>query len=363
MCWFVSSLSQIRKSCLNALSDLESSWLKRNSGGFVYYLVKSIICILSCIPLVLKSNTLKAQMHESLSVGILLQTEAFYSFSNKEIQSGSVFNVSNARINIYGSFEDGYFYRTQVNFVRDPILMDAFVGYDFRDGLRFTAGAQKPRQNLDFLVSRSDRLFITQALLTSYLSGSREIGFSLQGDFRDFYYFFGLFNGNGLGRKNDENGKIYLSYRLQWNLNPQILEIAMSGSKGDRFDNYWRDGYILAGETSVFGLDMHGSFQHVFALAEFGYGSLKLKDGDGLSFTESVTSYYVTLGCHLTEKIDVLSRYQTLQLKKRGVERNIVTLGSNYQATKAAAFQGNLDVEYIGNRKKYSVGAEFQLAF
>ncbi len=109
---------------------------------------------------VLLSNSTLAQYDNSLdqikstiqkdafTVNSLLQSGFRYSLQDDNFQSGRTFEAANARFSVKGILDYKFYYRIHFNLVREPNLLDAYIGYKFNDALSITTGAMKPNRYL-----------------------------------------------------------------------------------------------------------------------------------------------------------------------------------------------------------------------
>ena len=74
---------------------------------------------------------------DAFTVNVLLQSGFRYSLQNDNFQGGRTFEASNARLSVKGILDNKFFYRIHLNFVREPNLLDAYLGVNFlRIGLK-----------------------------------------------------------------------------------------------------------------------------------------------------------------------------------------------------------------------------------
>lgn len=280
---------------------------------------------------------------ESFKVNALIQAGLRYSFYDDDFQGGRTFEAANARLSFSGTIDDRFYYRVLFNLVKEPNLLDAFIGYRYGDGFRITAGAMKPDQTLDFLPDPGSTDFVDRTRITGLLVQARDIGISAQGDINNFYYYSGIFNGNKLSGNN--NNKFYGIIRLQYtfrDLIPGDLQVGVSGSHGNspgvRSGSY---GPLLRGERTIYGADIRMEAARVLLAAEYLAGNLETIALPGRK--ETISGYYFTGGYRFLESTMALARWQSWGYKQLGFCDNQLTFGINQDLTGLTSFQLNLD--------------------
>lgn len=249
---------------------------------------------------------------EALTVNALLQSGfRYYSLENDNFQGGRTFEAANARLSVSGIFDNDFFYKLQVNFVSEPNLLDAYIGYKFNDAFLITAGSMKPKQSHDYIPSPGSTDFIDRTHITGLLVQSREIGASAEGNLGEFYYFTGIFNGNK-NLSTNNNNTFYGIGSLQYNFNdflPGNFQIAIQGSYGD-CDSV-RSGNIgpkLRGERTIYGGYLRWETNKIIFSAEYMEGLLETIDF--INTREKISGYYITTGYKAFEKTHFLARWQ-----------------------------------------------------
>lgn len=337
--------------------------------------MKNIITLL--IMLILFSNHIFAQEEplmdqlkstfqtEALTVNALLQSGFRYSLENDNFQGGRTFETANARLSVSGILDNNFFYKIQVNFVSEPNLLDAFIGYKFNDAFFITVGSMKPKQSLDYIPGPGSTDFIDRTHITGLLVQSREIGVSAEGNIGDFYYFTGLFNGNKNLNSNNNN-KFYGITRAQYHfmdLLPGNLQIAIQGSYGDSDGvQSGSNGPLLRGERLIYGGDLRWETKKTIFAAEYMEGLLETVDF--INTKEKISGYYITTGYKAFEKTHFLLRWQSWSFREANFTNNQLTFGINQTFTSTCSFQFGFDAYFPEKTdKQYGISLLLQIMF
>ncbi len=284
--------------------------------------------------------------HEAFMLNLLVQSGFRYSLSDDDFQGGRTFEVANARVSLRGEIDNRFYYRILVNMASEPNLLDAYAGYRHSDALRITAGAMKPSQTADYIVSPQETDFVDRARITGHLVQSREIGLAAEGDINGFYYYSGIFNGSRLTDNN--NNKFYGIGRLQYTFDdavPGTLQVAVSGSHGDsRGIRSGSVGPVLRGERSIYGADLRMETATVLLAAEYLAGNVEIAELPGSK--ELISGYYLTGGYRFAESTMALVRWQSWGYRERDFRDNQLTFGINHDFTGITSFQANFDAYF-----------------
>jgi len=318
-----------------------------------------------------------AVQHDPFTVNLLLQGGFRFSLEDDNFQGGRTFEAANARVNIRGTIDKRFYYRLQFNMVREPNLLDAFVGYKLHDAFRFTAGAMKPQQSIDFIPGAHATDFIDRTKIAGQLVQSREIGISAEGDIRGFYYFAGLFNGTRLADNN--NNKFYGIGRLQYTLRsftPGKFQLGIQGSHGDSPGVIsGSNGPLLRGERTIYGGDIRIETKRLLLAVEYLSGDVEIDALNGINenngenddlpvITENISGYYITGGYKLFENTMFLARWQSWGYKKADWRDNQLTFGINHDFISLTSFQFNFDTYFPDEGdNKYGISLILQVYF
>jgi hypothetical protein len=332
--------------------------------------MKKIVPLLAILCLSL-TNTTTAQENQSLNeqlrahlhkdyftLNLLIQSEGRYSFQDDNFQGGRSFNATNARVSMRGILNGGFFYRLFADAAPQPVLLDAYAGYKHSDAFRFMIGSMKPRQTLDYIPDPASYNFVDRATITGLLVGSREIGVAATGDIGGFYYYTGLFNGNGLNSNN--NNKFYGIGRLQYTIKkdlPGYIQFALSGSHGNSEGTpSGSSGPLLRGKRSIFGSDIEIALNRLYLAAEYLQGNLQTTDLPNAN--ELISGYYFTGGWRFSKKTMSFARWQSYSYKEAGTTESKLTMGTNINFTDIVGLVCNLDA-FMPNEGDTKYGASF----
>lgn len=310
-------------------------------------------------------SQLKSRLQtENFRLGLLVQTNFRYSFEDDNFHGGRTFQLANARVDLRGNLDGGFFYRVFVNMASEPNLLDAYIGYRYDNRLRIIAGAQKPQQTTDFIPPPQSTDFMSRARITGLLVQRREIGISAQGDIDNFYYYAGLFNGSGLSANN--NNRLYAIGRLQYTAReiiPGFIRFAVSGSHGNSAGiNSGANGPLLRGTRSIYGADIHAETDRFKFKAEYLAGELETVRSPLTS--ETISGYYITGGYKIDPKWMFVTRFQGWYFDYNDETHTQITLGAKYQATSLISFRFNIDVYSPENGDSQSgAGVMMQFSF
>jgi hypothetical protein len=285
-------------------------------------------------------ETVKAEKPE---LKIALKPVLFYSLGEDNFQGGRTFDMKFAAILLKGKLDDHFYYFLQADMSGEPNLLDAYIGYKHSEKLRIQAGAQKPKQTLDYLPDPVYTDFVSYSKITGLLVQSREIGVSAEGNSNGLFYFLGIFNGSGLIKNN--NNKFYSIGRVQYTFNlPQsgFLTLGLHGSYGDspgiRTGTY---GPKLRGERTISGTDLRMEAGRWLLAAEYTSGLVAIVDLPDTN--ETISGYFLTAGYRALKKTQILGRYQSWSYKELNSLANQITLGINHKFTKNTGLQFNFD--------------------
>ena len=292
---------------------------------------------------------------EPFTMNVLVQAGLKYSLKDDDFQGGRTFEATNARISMKGSWDSGFYYRLFFNLVREPNVLDAYIGYKFSDELRLAFGAMKPLQTLDFIPDPGTMDFVHRTQITGLLVQSREIGVSAIGDLGKFFYFVGLYNGSGLQRRNNNN-RFYSIGRLQYRIAESSrgkLELAISGSNGNSPGIVsGNSGPLLRGQRTIWGSDLRLEWNRWLLAAEYLSGRLEIEDIEDRK--EKISGYYFTGGYYFMERSIFLSRWQSWEFREGNYKDHQLTLGINHDFNDMIAFQLNYDLYLPDEGEKQS---------
>ena len=250
--------------------------------------------------------------NEYFSVGGLLQTRADYQFNRINGENG--FSVGNARIQVYGEFDEKFGYQLQANFLNNKSLLDANMHYNFTQSFAVKAGLFKSPFSYEYLTGAADIDFVNRSSVVNQLAPRRQIGLQLQGEMADgsFKYTAGMFNGNGFGlNENDDDQFLYVA-RLE-------TKSEVAGGADNNFVMGLNASYEqsesatagagllsqIEGEQLLLGADTRINYNNMMLAGEFIYSTINADVG-----TEyNPFGYHVTGGYFITPKTQLLARW------------------------------------------------------
>lgn len=292
--------------------------------------------------------------HDVCTVNALVQTGMRFSLADDDFQGGRTFEAGNARISVSGILDGGFYYRLYFNVLRQPSILDAFIGYEYSEALRVTAGAMKPKQSLDYIPDPGSTDFIDRTVISSLLVQSREIGVALDGQYQGLFYYTGLFNGNKMLTNN--NNAFYGIGRLGYTLDdplPGRLEFALQGSHG-KSDGVvsGSTGPVLRGKRTIYGADIRWETDATLLAGEYLEGKLETENNPEEALT--ISGYYVTAGYRVAEKSMLLLRMQAWDAGHTDMSNTQYTIGINHTFTSNVSAQFNIDVYQPGSGDRQS---------
>jgi hypothetical protein len=157
------------------------------------------------------------------------------SLANLE-QDQSSFMVRRARTKITGN---AYWTWLKYNFQYDwaqPILRDFNLDLTKFSEASLRLGRAKVIYNDERVTSSSKQQFVNRSIVNDIFTVDRQQGAQLYGrlfpkDWYDFSYALGVFGGQGVGERNNDDDKMMYSARLQWNLLGNELEFSQSDTE------------------------------------------------------------------------------------------------------------------------------------
>ncbi|MDZ7720338.1 MAG: porin [Balneolaceae bacterium] len=277
---------------------------------------------------------------EEFSVGMLLQSIGNFSFTDDDFNGGNLFDIGATRLSFQGTVDNNFIYKMQIDFRRSVSIMDAQVGYAFSDNFRIITGAFKPFLSIDLDPNPGITDFINRARHVGAMMNSREIGITALGESGNLNYRVGMYNGNGLNRTND-GGFLYTA-RLGYlfpsdNSDFEIgLNTAVNQTEMERVGN---SGLISTGDRILYGFFTQYDSESLFGTFEFLQTQF---DTPQPNTEETITGFFATLGTHLSDKTDLLARWDHLEYDELDRKSELLTFGLNHQATQLVSFQVNL---------------------
>jgi hypothetical protein len=263
---------------------------------------------------------------------------------NEDIGGTRGFAVPHARLGVGGELDDGFHYRFQFDLARDPVLLDAYLGYRFSEGFNIRAGAQKPQISAEFIPTPAGIDFIGRARLVDANFRVREIGVNFFGGRGSLRYDVGIWNGTGLAATNADN-RFMVTGRLA-NEFSATEGVSLLGGLNVAY------GHCASGQCGVPGLppvDRHRSLG-----VDLRYESDRwIAAGEVLATTADVVPVALDddrlLGWHLTggyktsPETRLLVRWDRLERREVDlVTEDILLMGLNHDVSRLLALRFNL---------------------
>lgn len=311
------------------------------------------------------SEPLTEQMRDLLksdpfNVSLLLQSTANFSLKDDNFNGGKNFGLGATRLKLSGKADGGYDYNLQLDFRRSTSVFDASIGYRYSDGFRLEAGLQKPDIGLDLQPNPGNTDFINRARLIGVILNRRELGVSASGRFDQFDYTVSVFNGTGRSLSNDDNFMFAAKGAFTVDLeNDGSLYIGVNGAlNGTEGENI--SGLITQGDRLIYGAFVDYKSDSWFGAAEL---LMTTFESNQLSDDETITGAYVTFGNNVTQKDQLLARWDYISYDIVDDSSNLFILGWNHQATSVISFQVNALAQFDDNEEYFGLSGNFQYQF
>ncbi|TVQ67840.1 MAG: hypothetical protein EA360_01475 [Balneolaceae bacterium] len=294
------------------------------------------------------------------NIGILLQSEAVFSLDDDNFNGGRAFDLGATRMDVRGAVDGNFTYRFQLDYRQQISILDAQVGYRFSDKAHLIAGAFKPFTSRELDPGPGDTDFINRARLVRAMMNPREIGLTLRGRSDQFNYALGVYNGTGLSRMNDN--KFLYTVRLGYQVESEFgtFDFGFNGAfHNTESDSVGGTKVWSTGNRTTYGGFVTYNSDTFFGTVEF------LQSSFERAFTgdETLTGFYITAGRNLTDKDQVLARYDYIGYDAVDDKSDLIVLGWNHQATSLISFQVNLQAlirEDADNQMGISALMQFQ---
>lgn len=303
-------------------------------------------------------NLLKS---EPFNVSFLLQSTANFSLQDDNFQGGRGFGLGATRLKFNGNVDGGFNYNLQMDFRRSPSVFDAAIGYRNSAGFGLKAGLQKPDIGLDLQPNPGATDFINRARLVGTMLNTRELGVSASGAFDSFDYTVSVFNGTGRSLGNDDRFMVAVKGAFDVELeNDGSLYIgangALNSTQNERVGN--------TGFTSDENRLIYGAFAKYDSESWFGAAELLMTSFDGPGVNdETITGAYITLGNKVTDKDELLARWDHIGFDDTDSSSHLYILGWNHQATSVISLQVNALGQFDDGEEFFGLLGSFQFQF
>ncbi|PID88839.1 MAG: hypothetical protein CSB02_00660, partial [Bacteroidia bacterium] len=241
----------------------------------------------------------KSSFIDNANFGFIGQGNFSNTFNKDAVFTGKGFSFSNAFLLAYGTIDKHFYYTLMVNAVKDPILADAYIGYKYNKAFRVQLGAMRPMMSLDFLPDASVADFIHRTKISGHLVQAREVGLAVLGDIKNLHYYLGIYNGNKLSLKNNNNNFYYMG-RLQYsfhNVGNGTLKIGANGAYGDStMMQIGHGGPFVSNNRTIYGGDVFWKHNKMFVKAEYLQGEYDTQIQNSETVRDLLSGYYATVG-------------------------------------------------------------------
>ncbi|AXJ02285.1 Phosphate-selective porin O and P [Cyclonatronum proteinivorum] len=280
-----------------------------------------------------------------MSISFLHQSEFNFSLDDDNYNGGRGFDLGAQRLDVRGQLDSQFLYRFQLEFRNSPTILDAQLGYRVSPDFHVMFGAFKPFVSIDLDPNPGATDFINRARLVGTMMNSREIGITALGSPGNWNYRFGVYNGTGLTRDNDN--RFMYTGRLAYHVPVEDgrLNVGVSGFLNQTENaRVGRSGLTSEGDRYLYGGFVQfdrGMFISSFELLQTRFDAVELSGDE-----ETITSFFITLGLQVTDNTQLLVRWDYLDYDLTDRQSDLFILGWNYQATRTFSFQVNASAEF-----------------
>lgn len=275
-----------------------------------------------------------------LNVGLLIQVVGDYQY--ERIISTNGFNISNARLKLYGEFDKNIGYFLQTSFIKSPAILDAKIYYKLTEAVVFNAGLFKAPFSREFLTSAADIDFVNRSIVVSNLAPNRQIGFQVGGVISalNLNYSLGVFNGNRFTDNSNDNNRFMYAARLAYLPKVEEVKTEIAFNIAQSSDER---AYIppispeFTGDRLIVGADTRITFKDFLLSGEVIYANLKPNFGS----EQEAFGYQGTLGYSIITNLQALLRWESYSADKNLNSDNQVVLGLNFWPSKISELQLN----------------------
>lgn len=299
--------------------------------------------LLSKIPQ--KGIVVGSEQGKYLNIGGRVQADAY--FGDKVLRQKNTFDVRRARINISGRIAADVKYKVQIDAAgSSTVLKDGKVTWDKFEPVNLTAGQFHIPFGEEELTSSTKIHTMERSIVTEAIAPSRDRGAMLHGKLLDGFleYNAGVFNGNGTGKRNDNEkflyaGRVILT-PLKTEINGEKAKLQVGGaiaySEDDGLDLEDLGFEDFTGDRTLYSLN-----------GKFTWGPLTLRgeylradlDYDGMAATATKKAdparssvgdgWYGILSYFFLPKWEAVFKYEDFN-SDDAKDFDAVTLGLNY---------------------------------
>lgn len=307
------------------------------------------------------TNLLKS---DPFNVSFLMQSTANATLQDDDFNGGNRFGLGATRLKFNGNVDGGFNYNLQMDFRRNSSVVDAAIGYKVSDGFALKAGLQKPDIGLDLQPNPGATDFISRARLIGIMLNTREVGVSASGLIENFDYTISVFNGTGYSLQNDDRFMVAAKGAFTVDLdNDGSLYIgangAINGTEGEPVGS-GSFGLFSQGDRLTYGVFADYESDNWFGAAELLMTSF---ESSQVPDEETITGAYVTLGNNVTDKDQILARWDHIGYNEVDYKSNLFVFGWNHQATSVISLQVNALGQFDDGEEFFGLAGNFQFQF
>jgi len=281
------------------------------------------------------------------SVGALLQVVADYQ-GVRTFSGNNGYSIANARLKLSGDLDSGLSYLFQANFASSPSILDARLSYSLFSSVTLSVGQFKVPFGAEFLTSAANIDFVNRFQGISLLGPGRQIGVQLWSRFVDnrIHLLMGMFNGNAGSANNNDNmdflyaGRIEGVLPLRGGLDSKdklkvgtsfaLSKDTMIPAAGNLFSSF-------TGDRILFGADMR---MRIFSF-QLGSEFICARLSPISATTKTPCGLHGTLGYFVSDKVEVLGRWDSLWTDNLAPNSHLIVLGMNWWPSEPTELQVN----------------------
>jgi hypothetical protein len=297
---------------------------------------------------------------EPFNVTLLLQSTANFTLQDDNFNGGNNFGLGATRLKISGAVDGGFNYNLQMDFPLSMSVIDASIGYRSTEEFGIEAGMQKPDIGLDLQPNPGKTDFINRARLIGVILNPREVGISASGQFDQFDYTVSVFNGTGRSLSNDDNFMFAVkgAFTVDLENDGSIYFGANGGLNGTEGENV--GGLFSQGDRLIYGAFVDYESENWFGTAEL---LMTTFESNQVPDDETITGAYLTVGNNVTEKDQILARWDHIGYNETDYKSNLFVFGWNHQATSVISFQVNALGQFDDGEEYFGLSGNFQYQF